>query len=317
MSCFRISLLALILVSLLVAGCGTTGQDAGSDNAEALLGLLPREATGVFFVDLQKAMSIPSAKEAMAENHEKLDEFISETGIDPTQDVFSLAGAITNQAKGEDADGVVIMKIRYNRSALIGKIEEKNGELSEDEYRGVTVFGMPLTSDEKDAHLAFLDDRTVVMGTPLEVRTVIDVHQKRAKSMLENSALMKASKSTNRSAIFWAAFVFSEEEMRDLTEGNPMLSKLSGIQSVVMSLDYTDRVFIAEIECQSESMEQNQQIADFLNGIKSFAAMGASENPELAELLRAIDIASSPENIRVTAAIPEALLQKLETSEDS
>jgi hypothetical protein len=307
----------LTLVSLLLAGCGTTGQDAGSDSSEALLGLLPQEATGVFFVDLQKATSIPSAQEAMAENREKLDEFISETGIDPTQDVFSLAGAITNQAKGEDADGVVVMKVRYDKSTLIGKIEEKNGELIEDDYQGVPVFGLPSASDKKDAHLAFLDDQTVVIGTPLEVRTVIDVHQKRAKSMLENSKLMKTSKSTNRNAIFWAAFVFSEKEMKDLTEDNPMLSKLSGIQSVVMSLDYSDRVLIGEIECQSESMEQNQQIADFLNGIKSFAAMGASEHPELAELLRAIDITSSPENIRVTAAIPEALLQKLETSEDS
>ncbi len=316
-----IPLLIVTLVSSLAIGCGQGGggNDASSSNgrAESMLGLLPKEATGVFFVDIQKAMAIPVAKEALAKNREKLDEFIAETGLDPTQDVFSLVGAVSNQSRGEEADGVVVMSVKVDAEALIAKIEEKNGELAREDYEGVTIFTLPSTDGGKDSYLAFLDEATVAVGTPLEVRTVIDVHQKRADSILKNTELMTIVKDTNRNAILWAAFVFTEEEMADLTEGNPMMSSLSGVQSVVVNFDYKDRMLVALIECRSGNEEQNQQIADFLTGIKSFAAMGASENPEIGELLRTIEITSGPENIRVSADIPEELLQRLDKSEDS
>lgn len=316
-----ISILFVAVISSLAIGCGQAGgsSDISKSNgsAESMLALLPKEATGIFFLDIQKAMSIPVAKKALARNHAKLDEFIAETGLDPTTDVFSLAGAVSDQAKGEEADGVVVMSVKVDAEALIAKIEEKNGELAEEDYQGVTIFVLPSKNDGKDAHLAFLDDATVAMGTLPEVRAVIDVHQKRADSILKNTELMAILKDTNQNVILWAAFVFTEEEMEDLTEGNPMMSSLSGIQSVLVNFDYKDRMFTALIECQSDSEEQNQQIADFLTGIKSFAAMGSSENPALGELLRTIEITSSPENIRVSADIPEELLQKLDTSEKS
>jgi hypothetical protein len=317
-----IPLLIVTLVSSLAIGCGQTGgggSDAGNGSAQSMLELLPREATGVFFVDIQKAMAVPAAKKALVENHEKLDEFIAETGIDPTTDVFSLAGAISNQTKGDDADGVVVMSVKVDADAMIAKIEEENGELTREEYEGVTVFVLPAEDDGEgaEARLAFLDDGTVAVGTPLEVRTVIDVHQKRADNILKNTELMTIVKNTNQNSIFWAAFVFTEEEMQDLTGDNPMMSSLSGLQSVVMSFDYQDQMLMALIECQGQSEEQNQQIADFLTGIKSFASMGASEKPEVGELLRSIEITSSPENIRVSADIPEDLLQRLDTSEES
>jgi hypothetical protein len=104
--------------------------------------------------------------------------------------------------------------------------------------------------------------------------------------------------------------------MQGLTEENPMLGQLSGIKSMVMSVDFKDHTLLAEVECTSQSAEQNQQVVDFLNGMKSFAAMGAAENPDAAEMLRKIEITSGPENIRISAAIPEALLEKLKAEKN-
>jgi hypothetical protein len=310
------SLVVLTLILAAAGGCGRANGAAGSAGSEAMLALLPGNATGVFFVDIQKAMSVPTTQTALAENRGKLDEFIEKTGIDPTRDVFSVAGALLGDAGGEeDADGVMVLKAKVDREALLDKIKEKQ-EVTEDAYRGVTLYEVASSTSTKITQLAFLDDGIVAMGTPFEVRTVIDVQQKRGDSVLKNGVLMKTVNSVNREGIFWAAFVLSEETMQGLTEENPMLGQLSGIKSMVMSVDFKDHTLLAEVECTSQSAEQNQQVVDFLNGMKSFAAMGAAENPDAAEMLRKIEITSGPENIRISAAIPEALLEKLKAEKN-
>jgi hypothetical protein len=308
-------LFALVALSLTAAAlaCGrANGDPSGSSDSQALLALLPRDATGVFFVDVQKAMAVPASRDAVAENREKLDEFIAETGIDPTRDLFCVAGAVSGKdPQDKEADGVMIVKAKVDKKTLLDRIREKEGKVTEDTYQGVTVYGMPSGLEGKSTQLAFLDGDVVAMGTPLEVRTVIDIQQKRAENMLGNAELMDVVKATNRNGILWAAFVLDRDDMQELTESNPMLGQLNGLQSMMMSVDYKDATFLADVLCRSASPEQNQQMVDFLNGMKSFAAMGAAENPDAAEMLRKIEITSGPDNIHITAAIPEALLEKM------
>jgi hypothetical protein len=267
----------------------------------------------VFFIDVQKAMAVPASQAALAENKAKMDEFVAETGIDPTRDVLWVAGAVAGKTPNDaEADGVMVVKATVDQNTLLDRIREKEGKVTEETYQGVTVYGIPSGGlDHKSTQLAFLDGDVVAVGTPLEVRTVIDVQQKRAESMLENAELMDVVHDTNRNGILWAAFVLDRDDMQELTESNPMLGQLGGLQSMMMSIDYKDATFLADVLCKSANAEQNQKMMDFLNGMKSFAAMGAAENPDAAEMLRKIEITSGPDNIRITAAIPEALLEKM------
>jgi hypothetical protein len=56
-------------------------------------------------------------------------------------------------------------------------------------------------------------------------------------------------------------------------------------------------------------------VADALTGIKSFGAMAAGEEPEIGELLNAIQITSGDDHVKIFAEIPEELIKKLQAKE--
>jgi hypothetical protein len=305
--------LALAAV-LAVSSCGKdTGGGSGSSSASDLLKLLPREANGIFVVDVTRAMSSALAAKAMEERGEEMEEFTAQTGIDPLRDVSAMAGAIMDPMGHQDAEAALVMRVRYDRDRVLSGVEEQYGEVVTETYRDITLVTLPESGGSGEMNqLAFLDEETVAIGPPEEARAVIDVFQGRSENVTRNEALMKVVEGIDRSAIFWAGAVISEEAAQELSEGNSMLKNLSGLRSLVMSIDFKDRMLTADVGLRSDNQEQNTQIADFLMGMKSFAAMGASDNPGLAEVLRKITITSGPNEVKIAAAIPEDLLMSLE-----
>jgi len=314
-------LLALALAFALLASCGEErgGGGGGGSSPEELLDLLPRNAIGLFAVDVGRIMQSDLATQALQDQEdeqEKLEDFTARTGIDPTRDISALAGVILEAKNVEDADAVVVMRVEYDRDKLLAALEEEHGDVQTETYQDVTLVTLPANPTEEVNQLAFLNERTVAMGPPADVRTVIDVAQGRAENVKKNEALMAVVEGIDRSGIFWAGALISEETARTLSEGNAMLKNLSGLRSMVMSVDYRDQVLSADVALRSDNQEQNTQIADFLIGMKSFAAMGASEKPELADVLRKITITSGPKEVRISASIPENLLVNLKEEGD-
>jgi hypothetical protein len=224
-----------------------------------------------------------------------------------------MAGAIMDPMGHQDAEAALVMRVRYDRDRVLSGVEEQYGEVVTETYRDITLVTLPESGGSGEMNqLAFLDEETVAIGPPEEARAVIDVFQGRSENVTRNEALMKVVEGIDRSAIFWAGAVISEEAAQELSEGNSMLKNLSGLRSLVMSIDFKDRMLTADVGLRSDNQEQNTQIADFLMGMKSFAAMGASDNPGLAEVLRKITITSGPNEVKIAAAIPEDLLMSLE-----
>jgi hypothetical protein len=280
-----------------------------------MLQLLPENSQGVFFMDVKRAVATPMVKNALEEENTDLREFTEKTGIDPSRDINFLAASIAGEIKGDDSEGVMVLNLEYDRDRLLRKLREKDETVEVESYQGVDIVTLPDTSGDGPTHAALLDENHLALGTPSVVRAVVDVKQKRAQSVQKNAELMETLESIDRGAIFWGAVVISEDAARDLAQENPMMTDLGGIRSVVMSVDFRDRVLLGEVVARGESEEQNQQIADFLNGIKAFAAMGSQENPEVAEVLRTIEVTTGPDNVRISASIPEELLVRLQENE--
>ena len=96
---------------------------------------------------------------------------------------------------------------------------------------------------------------------------------------------------------------------------NPMLQSLEGVSSISFFFDYKNANIMAELKVMSDDATKNKQIADFLNGLKSFGSMAAAEKPEIGELVNKIEITSAQDHVKISATIPEELIQKLQEKE--
>jgi len=290
---------------------------AGKATPDDILNLVPSDVQGVFFVDFQRAMTSEIVNEVMQEEktQEKLQEFITKTGIDPQKDVFFIAGALTEGMGEATQKGVAIINLRYDKHSLLPMIKEKMEEeeqvLSEEEYSGFTVYHSAKENDE--GSFSFLDDSNIVLGQSDSVKAVIDVLQKKGDNVFKNKKLSDVLNKTDKKALFWGAFLFPPELMDKAASQNPMLGNLKAITASTLSFDYKDKNIIGEIKVMSSEQDKIQQIADMLNGLKAFGGMAAAKNPEVGELMESIEISTGEDHVRIYASVPEELISKLKT----
>ncbi len=288
---------------------------AGSAKAEDMMSLLPKEARGMIIVDVHRAMATEAAQKMLQEdkNYQKYQEFIQETGIDPKKDVFFLAAAMGGEIGKEEAQqGVAVLNLKYNRDLLVSKIKKEGAKIQETDYNGVRLYqGIQMEAEEKPVSGAFLDDSNIVVGSDPFVRAVIDVYQKKADNILKNQEMAGLVKGMNKTAMVYGAFLVPPGALTEVASKNPMLSPFESITSVLLSFDYRDKVFEAEIKAQSADADKNKQMADALNGFKALGSAAASKEPELAEVLNRLEIVSTPEHVRISISLPETLIDHL------
>jgi len=309
------SIAILFVVALGFVSCGKSGAPkAGTAKGDDMLGLFPADADGIFFIDMKRAMEAEFIKKAIAEE-EELQLLIERTGIDPTQDIFYLAGAMVQKTEGEDSErGAVVINMKYDKDTLLPvireKMEEEGQELTESEYEGHTLY--TTWAEGKEGSFSFLDESNIVIGNPDQVQAVIDVTMKKRDNIFKNAALADLISKTDKQALLWGAIHFKPETLEMMTAESPMLQDLQGIQSASLTFDIKNQDYIAQIKLMGGDEEKNKQIAEFLTGIKAFGAMLSGENPQLGEVLNSIEITSGAENVQILATISEEVLAQLQ-----
>jgi len=311
--------IALCLVLFAFAGCGKKGatSQAASAGAQDVLKLLPKDAQGVVVVDFHKAVTTSLVDKAIKEdkNYQKYQDFIKETGIDPQKDVSLLAMALGGgEGEGMKQDAAVVVNLKYDKELLLAKIKKDSADIKEEVYNGVTIYGGIKEESGKPSGGAFLDASTVVFGTDPMIKKVIDVYQKKADNIEKNEALAPVIAGARKDALVWSAFVIPAEAMAKAAQQNPMMAGLDGLKAVTMFFDYRDKTYLAEIKALGGEETKNKQLADMLTGLKAMGAGAAAKNPEVGDLLNRIEISSSADFIKISAGLPEDLLQKLSKS---
>jgi hypothetical protein len=312
--------LCLVVFGLIACGEKATTPKAGSATPDDMLTLLPMNAKGVFFINVNQALSIEAADKAIKESkdYKKLEEFIGMTGIDPQKDIYYAAVAMTGDLGKKEEKGVAIINLKYEKEKIVNLMKEKMAEeedveLAEAEYGGMTIYEIEEGDDEEVA-FSFLDDSNIVAGNEDEVRTVIDIYQKKADNLYKNQALSELIAQTDKDTLFWGALLIPSEAVDEATAENPMLSNLKDLKAATMNFDYKNMSVIAEIKLLSANSEKNEQIAKMLDGLKAMGGMMAGEKPEIGELLNKIEITSTPEYVKINANLPQDLLEKLKES---
>jgi hypothetical protein len=312
-------ILLLAVIGFVACGKKAEAPKAGSASPDDMLGLLPMNAKGVFLVNVNQAMAIEAADKAIKENddYQKYLEFIEKTGIDPQKDIYYVAAALTSDLGGKDEAGVAIVNMKYDKEKILPLIKEKlaeeEQEMVESDHGGMTLYSIQGDEDEEGA-FAFLDESNIVIGSENEVKTVIDITQKKADSITKNQALTDLLAKTEKEGILWGAILIPADTMEKAASENPMMSSFEAVNAATLLFDYKDQNIIAEINLMSDDEENNKKIADALNGFKALGAMAAGEKPELGELLNKIEISSAADHVKVYCSLPEELLNKLKSA---
>jgi hypothetical protein len=335
------SLVFLLAVTGFIA-CGKKSEapKAGSASADDMLSLLPVNAKGVILVNVNQAMAIEAANKAIIENddYQKYLEFIEKTGIDPQKDIYYVAAALTSSFGTKDEEGVAIVNMKYDKEKILPLIKEKMAEegeeLIETEYSGLMIYKVEKEATEEgggeeeeeqqqqekeeknlwEGAFAFLDSSNIVIGSETEVKTVIDISQKKADNIYKNQALADLLAKTNKEGILWGAFLIPSEAIEKAASENPMMSSFEAVKAATLLFDYKNQNVLAEIKLMSDNEENNKKIADALNGFKALGGMAAAQKPELGELLNKIEISSTADHVKVYCSLPEELLNKLKNA---
>jgi hypothetical protein len=299
---------------------GGGAPKAGTAKATDILNLIPVDVQGVFFVNVNSAMSTEFANKMIQEdeNYQKYVEFIEKSGIDPQKDVYFVALGLAGDLEGEDQEGVAVVNMKYDPETILGLIKEKAAEeeqeIQEEQYEGHTLY--KIWQEGNPIDFSFIDESNIVAGNAIHVKSVLDVLDKKKDNVFKNEELSAIIDRTNKDAMLWGAILIPAETMEKAASSNPMMGALKSISALALYFDYKNQNIIAEILALSPDAESNKQVADALTGIKSFGAMAAGEKPELGELLNAIQITAGDDHVKIFAEIPEALIQKLQAEEE-
>jgi len=303
--------LALAVALILLTSCG---KKAGTVTGEGLLAYLPQSSNGVVVLDMNRIMNTDAANKAIKEDKafQKYQEFVQKTGIDPQKDLHFIAVGLTGDMMSKTAEPAVIVSMNYKKDDLLAKIKaEAKAKIQETTYNGVTLYTVPEEQGKKQAYVAFLDASLIAGGSETSLKSIIDVYQKKSESALKNEALSAILKGVRKDAMAWCAFSIPGEVMEQAVSGNPMMANLKGLYGLTMLFDYKNKALIAEIKGLNKDEAKNKEIATMLDGLKAMGAMASTKEPSLGELLDKIMITSGPNDITISADIPEDLLNKL------
>jgi hypothetical protein len=326
--------LAFALLLTAFAACTKVGPPvAGSAKAADMLTMLPKDITGVILIDVNRALNTEVASKALKEgdNAQKYQDTIKKLGIDPQKDVYFVAIGLTGSFSGGTTSGVGVVNLKYSKDALLAKMKDEGAKFTEGAYEGVAT--ITVAKDEKEDSGAdkaeaaekpaetaapdkvmmgaFLDASNIAVGPEKEVKAAIDVLKKKTENATANADLMAQIKAVNKNAMAWGVFAFKAEDVKKMVDATPMLSSLSSLKAIILAFDYSNKMLDIEIKAVTSEAGKNKEIADMLNGFKAMGSMAAGNKPEVGELLGKIEITSAADNVRIHAAVPEELFNKL------
>jgi hypothetical protein len=243
---------------------------------------------------------------------EKYDEFVKMAGIDPMKDVYFVVMGLTATPNATSQEGGGIVNLRYNKDGFLAVMKDKAPEFQSESYNGVTIYSNLDGSETKQTtRAAFLDDSNILFGSEAGVKGIIDVHQKKAESVMQNTAMAGVLKKVDKAALAWGAFSLPPDLVQKGIESIPQLKVIEGVTAMTMSFDYRLSNYIADIRTAGGTKEQNDTLASTLNGLKGLGAMLAAQEPAAGDLLNAIEITSGQDFVRLYISVSEEAMEKL------
>ncbi len=315
-----LSILCFVLAISVATACGGDKKTSGGE--VDMLSMIPEDASGVMSINFKKIAGLEvfdkMLEKAKAEKpkagapFKDFDDFVTKTGINPKEDIYSMSIGIFGDMKAAgDPDAVVVVNAKHDKEKIMGIINAKKAEITDfaaEKYEGLDLYSFK-DDEGKEMSFSFISDSLITAGRKDAVKKVLDLSKGKGKSVLDNSAKKAMFKQLNGNAVASFIFELPEEAKKVQGEGSPFKMDLSKAESVIGFVDYAPGGWNGEIKMLAKDEATNQQIAQVLNSLKGFGAMAG---PEVGELVNNINITSAADHIKVSFTISDELVKKLE-----
>ena len=277
---------------------------------------LPADARFLVGLDVKRFTASPFYQKYSHEKNGRPQTFKDleeKTGLNPERDVDQVVIA-GGQVPGRE--GVVLVFGRFDQSRLAHAIETQGKEVTWKRHEGVAVYLFREGTQASKA-LAFLDDRTLLIGSQQAVETTIANRAQGGGALRSNQALMDLLQRVKPGSTFW--MVGDQTLLAQMPKSIPAPGAAAGsetsislpaLKSLVVTGELSPAVTISAVgDAADEAAAKN--LADVVRGFAALAALQANQKPELKELASAISVTTETVHVRVNARFPYELLDAL------
>lgn len=277
---------------------------------------LPADSQAVFGMNVRAFIASPIYAQFVQKHEQEigkdLSEIIAQTGVDPRRDItYIIAAGRASQQKGA---GVVIAVGTFDQAAITNFIETKGTETKGTpiklDYKGAMVLMMP-EANKLEKGIAFLSPSEIALGDLESLHAVIDVRSGTTHGIDDNAAICALLAKLNPQEMFW--FAGDPASILSKAPTNAPVPALSSIQSIFGTLNLTTAVN-GKITVTAKDETSAGQLADFMRGLVALGNLAGAQNPDLAALLKGVQITQNGNQFDVSVTIPLDLLQKMETA---
>jgi hypothetical protein len=235
------------------------------------------------------------------------------TGLNPERDLDQVFVAGRG---GEPGNGVAMVQGRFDRTKLMQLVESRKNEVTWKAVSGTNVY-LFKEGSRRAAALAFLDERTLVIGTQAGVEATVTSHSAGTAGLKGNPAMLGLLEQVKPGSAFW--MVGDQSLLQNLPSTIPAPGATAGgtsitlpnLQSLLVTGDLESAVSLSVTgETTDEAAARN--LADVVRGFTAFISMQAAQKPELKDLGSAINVTTQGRRVLLTARFPYEMLEALQ-----
>ncbi|MCG8604838.1 hypothetical protein MJD09_07560, partial [bacterium] len=288
------------------------------------LSYIPEEANLLFYANVQELKRSRFGRNVTSEFETRLNDrdrdyidFVEKTGVDPEKDIYEiwLSGEARNEY-GENYNGAAIIRGNLNERRILEYIKENSDRRSRKErYEGVDLYIVEERRDEQLGY-AFLDSKTMIVGTPFWLERIIDLSKDRGGSIFDNSHMSDYIDQIPHRQHIWGvvdARGLSDQWARRFrtNSGFRGTESLENIESMLFYAEFDNRANI-HVEGNFGTAEQAELLEESLNGLKAVAKLIVSDDRDAIDMLNEIKIRSRGQTLNISAQLEQNFFDKLE-----
>jgi hypothetical protein len=279
---------------------------------------LPSDARFVVGFDVKRLTESPLYQKygKAAARPDAFADLEAKTGINPERDLDQvfIAGR-----EGGSAAGIAMVIGRFDRSRLAQAIEARKGEVTWKSLGGTNVY-LFSEGSKGTAALAFLDDRTIVVGNQAAVEASVSNHSGGQNGLRNNTTLVRLLEQVKPGSAFW--MVGDQSLLANLPKTVPAPGAGSGggtastsvtlpnLQSLLVTGELEGALSLS-VTGETTDAAAAKNLADVVRGFAAVLQLQAAQKPELQQLSSALNVTSEGSRVLLSARLPYELLDAL------
>jgi hypothetical protein len=244
-------------------------------------------------------------------NDTQLEQFTSETGFDPRQDVSEIVIASTFQTGGADNRWLMAAHGSFNIPKITAAVQANGGFPAA--YQGVTLLTYDASSAHAPAAVALFDSATALAGDINSVKAAI---ARKLSGAAPDAAVVAKAQQVSANNDFWFVTLVPLSNFAGALPNlnGPMQGNLfAAINQASGGIRFGDTVTISA-EAVTRSEKDAQALVDVVKFFAGLVQLNRQNNPtagQVSTLLDTLQTSASGNITSISLAIPEPALEQL------